>query len=305
MAAETALYPAARRNPNGGCLYLISTPIGNLEDITLRALRILKEVDLVACEDTRETAKLLHRYGIHKRALSYHEHNEIVRAAEIMLELEDGARVALLSDAGTPGISDPGYHLVQLAIRHGIPVVPVPGPTALVAALAASGLPADHFHFVGFLPPKATQRRKALKALEAEPATLIFYEAPHRIADSLADMRAVLGDRRAVVAREVTKMHEEFLRGRLSELAQLAKRRTLKGESTVLVAPLDTEIPRKPVAIVRVRARRVDQSISARVAHLERRRGLDLKKALKVVARELGISRSEAYRRLQEERALD
>ncbi|OFV80994.1 MAG: 16S rRNA (cytidine(1402)-2'-O)-methyltransferase, partial [Acidobacteria bacterium RIFCSPHIGHO2_02_FULL_67_57] len=174
MATQTASYPALRRATNGGCLYLVSTPIGNLEDITLRALRILKEVDLIACEDTRETAKLLNHYGIHKRALSYHEHNEVVRAAEIVLDMEEGARVALVSDAGTPGISDPGDHLISLAIRHGIPVIPVPGATAFGAALMASGLPGGHFHFVGFLPPKRVARRKALKTLAAQPATLIF-----------------------------------------------------------------------------------------------------------------------------------
>jgi len=219
MATQSASFPVARRTPNGGCLYLVSTPIGNLEDITLRALRVLKEVDLIACEDTRETAKLLNHYGIHKRALSYHEHNEVVRAAEIVLDLEEGAKVALVADAGTPGISDPGDHLISLAIRHGIPVVPVPGATAFGAALMASGLPSGHFHFVGFLPPKRVARRKALKALAAEPATLIFYEAPHRIAEALADMAAALGDRTAVLAREVTKLHEEFLRGRLEPLA--------------------------------------------------------------------------------------
>lgn len=296
MSTQTASYPTPRRSTNGGCLYLVATPIGNLEDITLRALRVLKEADLIACEDTRETAKLLHHYGIHKRALSYHEHNEIMRAAEIVLDLEEGARVALVSDAGMPGISDPGHHLVSLAIRHGIPVVPVPGATAFSAALVASGLPTDHFRFVGFLPAKRLARRKMLKAFVSEPATLIFYEAPHRLAESLADMAAVLGDRSVVLAREVTKVHEEFLRGRLDQLLPEMRKRALKGEITVLVGPPDS-------ATGRPRARR-GVSVRTRVARLQKRKGLDLKAALKVVARELGLSRSEAYRRLQEEKVL-
>ena len=292
----TAAYPMPHRNAHGGCLYLVATPIGNLEDVSLRALRVLKEVDFIACEDTRETSKLLSHYGINKRSLSYHEHNEVVRAAEIMLELEEGARVALVSDAGTPGISDPGYHLVTMAIRHGIPVVPIPGPTAFSAALVASGLPSDRFHFLGFLPAKRTQRRKALQALAKEQATLVFYEAPHRIADSLADMAATLGDRHVVLAREVTKVHEEFLRGRLHEAAREAKQRALRGEITVLVGPPEKGTRRK--ASVRV------PSLRARVERLQRRRKLDFKAALKAVARQLGLSRSEAYRRLQEEKAL-
>ena len=299
MATQTASYPALRRATNGGCLYLVSTPIGNLEDITLRALRILKEVDLIACEDTREPAKLLNDDGIHKRALSYHEHNEVVRAAEIVLDMEEGARVALVSDAGTPGISDPGDHLISLAIRHGIPVIPVPGATAFGAALMASGLPGGHFHFVGFLPPKRVARRKALKTLAAQPATLIFYEAPHRLADSLADMAAALGNRPAVLAREVTKLHEEFLRARLGPLAAEMKRRPVKGEVTVLVGPLDKESAR-PLAL----KPRGGVSVRVRVERLQKKKGLSLKAALKVVARELGLSRSEAYRRLQEEKAL-
>ena len=295
MATQTSSYPAPHAT-NGGCLYLVSTPIGNLEDITLRALRILKEVDLIACEDTRETAKLLNHYGIHKRALSYHEHNEVVRAAEIVLDLEEGAKVALVSDAGTPGISDPGDHLISLAIRHGIPVVPVPGATAFGAALMASGLPGGHFHFVGFLPPKRVARRKALKALVGEPGTLIFYEAPHRLAESLADMAAALGNRPAVLAREVTKLHEEFLRARLALLAAEMKRRAVKGEVTVLVGPPDKEGARP--------APRRGVSVCARVERLQKKKGLSLKAALKIVARQLGLSRDEAFRRLQEEKAL-
>jgi 16S rRNA (cytidine1402-2'-O)-methyltransferase len=296
MATQTATYPQPRRNANGGCLYLVATPIGNLEDISLRALRVLKEADFIACEDTRQTAKLLNHYGIHKRALSYHQHNEMVRAPEIVIDLEQGARVALVSDAGTPGISDPGYHLVTLAIRHGIPVVPVPGPTAFSAALAASGLPCDHFHFIGYLPARRTQRRKALQDLADEPATIIFYEAPHRVAESLADMAAILGNRHAVLAREVTKIHEEFLRGHLRHLAVHTKRRRPKGEITLLVGPPEPEARRKPAS--------ARSSVRARVEKLRKQKGLDLRAALKQVARDLGLSRSEAYRRLQEEKAL-
>jgi 16S rRNA (cytidine1402-2'-O)-methyltransferase len=226
--------------------------------------------------------------------VSYHEHNEIVRAPEIVLELEEGAKVAIVSDAGMPAISDPGHHLVSLAVRHGIPVVPVPGPTAFAAALAASGLPTDRFHFIGFLPARRTQRRKALKELAEETATLIFYEAPHRIAEALADMEAMLGDRQAVLAREVTKVYEEFLRGTLSYLHATARKRELKGEITLLIAPPDSAAPQVSAA----------PSIRARLERLQTTQGLDPKAALKIVARELGLSRSEAYRRLQEEKAL-
>ncbi|MGH9862593.1 MAG: 16S rRNA (cytidine(1402)-2'-O)-methyltransferase [Candidatus Acidiferrales bacterium] len=296
MATESAIVSLPRRSTNGGCLYLVATPIGNLEDISLRALRVLKEADLIACEDTRETAKLLQRYGISKRTTSYHEHNEIVRAAELVLDLEQGARVALVSDAGTPGISDPGHHLVTLAIRHGVPVVPIPGPTAFSAALAASGLPGDSFHFIGFLPARRTERRKALRALARESATVVFYEAPHRLADSLADMAAILGNRPAVLAREVTKLHEEFLRGHLEELTDAVKKRAPRGEFTVLVGPTDQAARPKPA--------RASTSLRARVERLQKNKGLELKAALKIVARQLGLSRSEAYRRLQEEKAL-
>ncbi len=300
MAIRTQTYVVPPQNANGGCLYLVATPIGNLEDITLRALRVLKEADLIACEDTRQTAKLLGHYGVAKRLVSYHEHNEIVRAPEIVLELEEGARVALVSDAGMPALSDPGHHLVTLAVRHGIPVVPLPGPTAFTAALAASALPVDKFHFIGFLPPRRTQRRKALSELKRETATLVFYEAPHRLAEALADMAAVLGDRHAVLAREVTKLHEQFHRGTLAKLSALARKRELKGEMTVLVGPPTTAGRPEGTA----GPAEAEPSVRARVERLVKSKGLDLKAALKAVARELGLSRSEAYRRLQEEKAL-
>src|SRR5205085_6669929 len=203
-----------------GTLYIVATPIGNLEDITQRALRILREVDLIACEDTRHTRKLLNHFGIETKTISYQEHNERERADELGAVLESGKSVALVSDAGTPLISDPGFRLVNAAIEKGISVVPVPGAAAVVTALSASGLPTDQFYFAGFLPARAHARRAKLEELTQIPATLIFYEAPHRISAALRDAIDVLGDRHAIVAREMTKLHEEFARGRLSELAE-------------------------------------------------------------------------------------
>src|ERR1700691_1695759 len=222
-------------NSPTGCLYLVATPIGNLEDITLRALRVLKEADLIACEDTRQTQKLLQHHGIHKEMVSYHEHNELTRAPELVIQLEEGAQVALVSDAGTPVVSDPGHRLVVLSLRHHIPVVPIPGPSAFVAALAASGLPTEEFLFVGFLPSRAGARRKAIDALKAEPRTIVLYEAPHRLVETLADAADILGSRPAVVAREVTKIHEEFLRGSLVELRGAARKRAPRGEITLRI----------------------------------------------------------------------
>ena len=275
-----------------GCLYLVATPIGNLEDITLRAVRILKEADVIACEDTRHTQKLLNHYGIKKDTVSYHEHNELTRSPELVIELEQGAKIALVSDAGTPGISDPGHRLVTLCLRHRIPVVPIPGPSALIAALAASGLPTEEFLFVGFLPPRAGARRKALDALKAESRTLIFYEAPHRVVETLADASEILGARPAVIAREVTKIHEEFLRGPLSELLDSARKRAPRGEITLVIGPGDPQM------------QRVDPSVSLkeRVEQLEAEGGIDRKAALKQAARERGLGKREAYKQLLLER---
>ena len=193
----------------GPALYLVATPIGNLEDITLRAVRVLKEVDQIACEDTRQTQKLLNHYGITTRTVSYHEHNEMTRAAELVKEMQEGASVALVTDAGMPGISDPGYRLISLAIRHHVPVVPIPGASAFLAALVASGLPTDSFRFSGFLPAKRGERRAVLEAIQTSPRTQVFYEAPHRIVEALSDVVEVLGqNRHVVIAREVTKLHE-------------------------------------------------------------------------------------------------
>src|SRR5208337_602250 len=221
----------------GPTLYLVATPIGNLEDITLRALRVLKEVDVIACEDTRQTQKLLNHYAIATRTTSYHEHNEMTRAAELVKQMQEGASVALVTDAGMPGISDPGYRLITLAIRHHVAVVPIPGASAFLAALVASGLPTDSFRFSGFLPAKRGERRAVLEAIKASPRTQVFYEAPHRIVEALSDVVEVLGkDRHVVVAREVTKLHEEFLRGRASAVLETLKARDgVKGEITLLI----------------------------------------------------------------------
>src|SRR3984885_7351076 len=271
----------AQDNSQNGCLYLVATPIGNLEDITLRAIRVLKEADLIACEDTRQTQKFLQHYGIPKELISYHAHNEMTRAAELVIKLEQGAEVALVSDAGTPVVSDPGHRLVSLCLRHHIPVIPIPGPSAFVAALAASGLPTGEFLFVGFLPSRAGARRKALEALKSEPRTLVLYEAPHRLVDTLSDAADIMGPRPAVVAREVTKIHEEFLRGNLNELCDAAQKRAPRGEITLLIGP-GAAVPQN-----------LDLSLSLkqRVAQLETESGLDRKAALKQAARERGLAK--------------
>src|SRR5215472_17518582 len=221
----------------GATLYLVATPIGNLEDITLRALRILKEVDRIACEDTRQTQKLLNHYEIRTRTTSYHEHNEITKSADLVKQMQEGASVALVTDAGMPGISDPGYRLITLAIRHHIPVVPIPGASAFLAALVASGLPTDSFCFGGFLPARQGERRTLLDSIKVSSRTQIFYEAPHRIVEALTDIVEVLGAKcHVVLAREVTKVHEEFLRGRAADVLETLKlRESVPGEITLLI----------------------------------------------------------------------
>jgi 16S rRNA (cytidine1402-2'-O)-methyltransferase len=270
-----------------GLLYLVATPIGNLEDITYRAVRVLKEADLIACEDTRQTRKLLDHYGIDKPAISYHEHNEAGRSEELAARMRAGAVVALVSDAGTPLVSDPGYRLVRAAIESGIPVQPVPGPSAALAALAASGLPTDAFHFGGFLPHKTGQRAKALEALAGEEATLVFYEAPHRILEALEAIEQTLGPRPVVVARELTKIHDEFLRGTAAEIReQLALRDSVKGEITLLIGkalappPDETPIADAVAALIRAGTPRMD--------------------AIKQVARRRSLSKREVYDQLLE-----
>ena len=265
-----------------GTLYIVATPIGNLEDITYRAVRVLREASLIACEDTRQTRKLLDHYGIGKPTVSYHEHNETERAQELVARMLAGESVALVTDAGTPLVSDPGYRLVNAAIRNEIPVQPIPGPSAALAALAGAGLPTDAFHFAGFLPHKPGARSKLLEALAGEQATVVFYEAPHRILEALEAIEEALGDRPVVVARELTKIHEEFLRGTAREVRErLASRDAVKGEFTILIAkatqppPDDTPMDEAVEALVREGAPRMD--------------------AIKQVARRRGLSKREVY----------
>jgi 16S rRNA (cytidine1402-2'-O)-methyltransferase len=274
-------------------LYLVATPIGNLEDITLRALRVLKEVDVIACEDTRQTQKLLNHFAIATRTTSYHEHNEMTKSAELVKQMQEGASIALVTDAGMPGISDPGYRLITLAIRHRVPVVPIPGASAFLSALVASGLPTDSFRFSGFLPAKRGERRAALEGVKSSPRTQVFYEAPHRVVEALEDVVEVLGDaRHVVVAREVTKLHEEFLRGRAGEvLENLKSRDAVKGEITLLIGKAEE----KDVATAAFGR----QSVRQRVEQIMAEERVDEKAALKKVAKERGVSKSEAYRELQ------
>jgi 16S rRNA (cytidine1402-2'-O)-methyltransferase len=282
-------------------LYLVATPIGNLQDITLRALDVLRGVDRIACEDTRQTQKLLNHFQIHTPTLSCHEHNERRRADELVEALRSGGRIALVSDAGTPGVSDPGSWLVGAAIEAGVAVYPVPGANAAISALIASGLATDEFHFFGFLPEKAGARRTRLEELAREESkkvrTLIFYEAPHRIVETLAEMEAVWGPAlRVVVARELTKMHEEFLRGTVAYVrGEITGRDRVRGEITLLL-----EAPPWSASSEAIRA---EESVANRVARLQTAQGLDEKDALKVLAREMGRSRSELYRELQREKA--
>lgn len=273
-----------------GTLYIVATPIGNLADITHRAIQILKQVDLIAAEDTRHTHKLLQHYGIDTKTISYHEHNEQQRSAELIERLKQGADIAIVSDAGTPGINDPGYRLVRLAVEHDIPTVSVPGPSALVTALVASGLPTDEFFFGGFLPARSGARRNRLAELRDVPGTLVFYEAPHRLCASLKDAAEVLGPRQAVVARELTKLHEELRRGTLVELGEhYNKSDNPRGEIVLLIDRKRNELL--------TNATSEETDISGLVARFESE-GLDHRAALKKAARELGLSRAEAYRRL-------
>jgi 16S rRNA (cytidine1402-2'-O)-methyltransferase len=274
-----------------GSLFVVATPIGNLEDITFRAVRTLHEVDLIACEDTRHTQKLLNHYGIKTRTISYHEHNERERSIELVEKLKTGSNIAVVSDAGTPGISDPGFRLVQSAAADNIRVVSIPGPSAAISALVASGIPGDEFLFVGFLPAKSMQRRSRLAQLSQIPATLVFYEAPHRLLQTLNDMHEVLGEREAAVARELTKLHEELLRGKLSELAERFNSEAPRGEFVVIV---DRHV-------IGAQASHSQESVDAVVKRLEDQ-GLDSRAALKQAAKTLGLTRAEAYRRLVAER---
>jgi len=294
VSSEPPVNGATLRAPASpvGCLYLVGTPIGNLEDMTFRALRILKEVDQIACEDTRHTSKLLNHYQIEKPLVSYHEHNEMTRAPELVVALEQGARIALVSDAGMPLVSDPGHRLVAMCLRHHIRVVPIPGPSALLAALSASGLPNEEFLFVGFLPSRSGERRRALERLRIENRTIILYEAPHRVEECIADAREILGDRSACLAREVTKLHEEFRRGKLSELTASLEARPARGEITLLIGPEDPAEARANLDST--------QSLSERVDELIRQAKLDRRDALKLAAKERGLTRRAAYGQLLE-----
>jgi 16S rRNA (cytidine1402-2'-O)-methyltransferase len=293
------------RKPLAPGLYLVATPIGNLEDITLRALRVLRSVDKIACEDTRQTQKLLNHFDIRTPTVSYHMHNEAGRAMELATALKAGARIAVVSDAGTPGIADPGGQIAAVAIAAGVPVFPVPGANAAISALIASGLgrgaageggAGESFTFHGFLPAKEGQRRTALEALRKSQAsgTVIFYEAPHRILATLADVEAIFGAaQHVVVARELTKLHEEFLRGAVSEVRKtLADRTNVRGEFVLLFAPAAAEAS----------AEHKPKSIAAEVRELMKAQGLTEKDALKQAARSRNIGKSEAYRELQRER---
>jgi len=294
---------SADSQPLAPGLYLVATPIGNLGDITLRALEVLRNVDRIACEDTRQTQKLLSHFQIEKKTVSCHEHNERSRAAELIQDIKAGKAIAIVSDAGTPGVSDPGSWLVREAIAAGVAVFPIPGANAAVSALIASGLPAGEFEFLGFLLEKAGARRTRLEDLAAQPhetaRTMIFYEAPHRLLDALADLESVFGpDLRVAVARELTKIHEEFLRGTIAEVrSELAGRDRIRGEITLLIeVPAKTSSPAGAPGATH-------ESVATRVARMISETGIDEKEALKRLARELGQSKSEVYRELQRERA--
>lgn len=275
-----------------GTLYLVATPVGNLEDITLRALNILKEVDLIACEDTRHTAKLLTRFDIHTPRKSYHKFNEQSRARHLIQMLREGKDVALVSDSGTPLVSDPGYELVASCRTEGIPVIPIPGPSAAIAALIGSGLPADSFFFAGFLPSRKSLRRRRLQELAGIPATLILFEAPHRLLASLEDMAAILGTRTAAIARELTKVHEEFLHGTLMELLAIFQARSkIQGEITIVIERGQA-------------AENTSDYPASLKQHLEaemKKTGFARNEALKAVAKQRGITRKQAYNQLNDE----
>ena len=266
-----------------GILYIVPTPIGNLEDITLRALRVLKEVDLIAAEDTRHTRHLLTHYGITTALTSYHEHNERKKSLSLVERMQKGANIALVSDAGTPAISDPGFRLVVEAIGAQIQVVPLPGASALATVLSAGGLPTDRIAFEGFLPAKKQERRAKLGALRGQSATLVFYEAPHRLKETLNDMLEIFGDRDIVIAREVTKVHEEFLRGSVRDLISRLAERELRGEITILV-----------------RGSLAEPAVSESVINTEIRRlknqGMRVKEIAEVLGERFGYSKREIYR---------
>ncbi len=276
-----------------GTLYLVATPIGNLQDITARALEILRTVDFIACEDTRHTRKLLTHFGISAKLVSYHEHNEHERAEEFRQNLLGGKNIAVVSDAGTPGISDPAFRLVQAAIEVQAEIVPIPGAVAFVNALIVSGLPTNSHFYGGFLPSKKTERRKYLQTIAQIPATLVFYESPHRLRQSLADCLEVLGNRQAAVARELTKLHEEILRGDLQNLTEKFTQKDVRGEIVLVIDRAGASDYEFQISN--------QQTLAERISELENE-GLNSRAALKQAAREFGLSRSEAYRQMQRDK---
>lgn len=273
-------------------LYIVATPIGNLEDITLRALRVLKEVDIIAAEDTRHTRKLLTHYGITKQLTSYFEHNEIKKAEWLISQLKEGKDIALVSDAGTPGVSDPGYRLVRLAIENSIQVVSIPGPSAIIAALSVAGLPTDSFCFEGFIPSKAGERRRFFAGLKGIKKTIALYESPKRLLEALADINNILGNISVVVAREMTKLHEEIIRGKVIFVLEDLRGREMKGEVTLLLNLKDVE---------------AEQGLSLidEIKILQKELGLPLKEIAKIIAEQRGIPKREVYKealKLKEEK---
>ena len=266
-----------------GTLFIVSTPIGNLEDITLRALRVLKEVDVIAAEDTRHSLRLLNHYGISKPLISYWGEKEKAKAEETIRRLNSGQSVALISDAGTPGISDPGAVLIKRAIEDGVKIIPIPGPTAMIAALTVSGLPTEEFLFAGFLPPKQSRRRKVLSELSLEKRTFVFYEAPHRVLECLSDMTEIFGARRAVIVKEVTKMHEEVIRGTLPEIIEYLKGSTIAGEYVIVTEGQEEKSGNAEDALMEIRGLM--------------KKGLGRKEAVSRIAKEYRIGKKELYDR--------
>lgn len=266
-----------------GALYIVPTPIGNLEDVTFRAVRVLKEVDLIAAEDTRHSQVLLNHYDIRTPVTSYHEHNERSKARELVEQLRHGTSIALLTDAGTPMISDPGYRLVIEAIGAGVQIVPLPGPSAVTAALSAAGLPTDRFGFEGFLPAKKSARRSALQALKDDTRTLIFYEAPHRLKETLADMAEIFGNREVAIGREISKVHEEFLRGAIREILAKVEQQNVRGEITLVV---QGAIGGAPVS---------EEGVISEIRQLTKS-GMRVKEISELVGAHHGISKREVYR---------
>jgi len=271
-------------NIGTGTLYIVSTPIGNLEDITLRALKVLGSVRIIAAEDTRHTQKLLHHYDIHTPQTSYHDHNKEEKSAVLIAKLKEGHDIALVSDAGTPGISDPGYYLINRAIDENIKITPIPGPTASIAALSISGLPTDAFVFEGFLPAKKAARQKKLKEISSERRTIIMFDTPRRVSSSLEDISEILGDRRIVLTRELTKMFEEVIRDRVTSIMEKIKGRSLKGEITIIIEGAHGEI----IADT--------EDLKSYLEKLMKKEGLTLKDAVSKASKDLNLSKSKVYR---------